>query len=78
MLAKSLAMEQWKERKKLQTVIEHLKTKLRELQERIQDDDRQNDSLRKTISRLVNEKRVLEDKLKFKGIFIQTCKHLYI
>lgn len=68
-------MEQWKERKKLQTVIDHLKTKLRELQERIQDDDRQNDSLRKTISRLVNEKRVLEDKLKFKGIFTH-CKHL--
>ena len=72
-LAKSLAMDQWKERKKLQTVIEHLKSKLKELQERIQDDDRQNENLRKTINRLVNEKRILEDKLRFKGILVILC-----
>lgn len=67
MLAKSLAMDQWKERKKIQTVVEQLKAKSRELQERLQDEERQKDGLRKTINRLVNEKRSLEDKLKFKG-----------
>lgn len=61
-------MDQWKERKKLQAVIDNLKLKTKELQDRIQDDERQKESLRKTINRLVNEKRVLEDKLRFKGI----------
>lgn len=67
MLAKHQVMDQWKERKKLQTLVDHLKMKSRELQDRIQDDERQKDGLRKTINRLVNEKRVLEDKLKYKG-----------
>lgn len=67
MLAKSLAMDQWKERKKMQTVLDQLKVKSRELQERLQEEERQKESLRKTINRLVNEKRALEDKLKYKG-----------
>lgn len=65
--AKSQAMDQWKERKKLQTLVDHLKVKSRELQDRIQEDEKQNENLRKTISRLVNEKRALEDKLKLKA-----------
>jgi DNA repair exonuclease SbcCD ATPase subunit len=67
MMVKNLAMDQWKERKKLQTVIDQLKMKLKELQDRIQEDERQKENLRKTVNRLVNEKRVLEDKLKFKA-----------
>lgn len=68
-MAKNLALDQWKERKKLQTVIDSLKLKSKELQDRIQEDERQKDNLRKTVNRLVNEKRVLEDKLKFKGLY---------
>ncbi len=67
MMVKNLAMDQWKERKKLQTVIDQLKMKSKELQDRIQEDERQKENLRKTVNRLVNEKRVLEDKLKFKA-----------
>lgn len=67
LMVRNLTMDQWKERKKLQTVIDHLKLKVKDQQDRIQEDERQNDSLRKTVSRLVNEKRVLEDKLKFKA-----------
>ncbi|KZS07494.1 Uncharacterized protein APZ42_028577 [Daphnia magna] len=67
LMVRNLAMDQWKERKKLQTVIDHLKLKVKDLQDRIQEDERQNDGLRKTVNRLVNEKRVLEDKLKFKA-----------
>ena len=64
----SQAMDQWKERKKLQTLVDHLKVKSKELQDRIQEDERHKDSLRKTVNRLVNEKRALEDKLKFKAL----------
>ena len=71
-LAKNLAMEQWKERKKLQAVIESLKNKLKELQDRMHEGERQSDNLKKVINRLVNEKRVLEDKLKFKGTCFNT------
>lgn len=71
MMAKNLALDQWKERKKLQTVIDSLKLKSKELQDRIQEDERQKENLRKTVNRLVNEKRVLEDKLKFKGLYYQ-------
>ena len=67
MMVKNLAMDQWKERKKLQAVIDQLKLKLKELQDRTQEDERQKENLRKTVNRLVNEKRVLEDKLKFKA-----------
>ncbi|KAI9553228.1 hypothetical protein GHT06_021124 [Daphnia sinensis] len=67
LMVRNLAMDQWKERKKLQTVIDHLKLKVKDLQDRIQEDERQNEGLRKTVNRLVNEKRVLEDKLKFKA-----------
>ena len=66
-LAKNVAMEQWKERKKLQAIIESLKQKLKDIQDRVHDDERQTENLKKVINRLVNEKRVLEDKLKFKG-----------
>ncbi|XP_057381408.1 centrosomal protein of 290 kDa-like [Daphnia carinata] len=67
LMVRNLAMDQWKERKKMQAVIDHLKLKVKDLQDRIQEDERQNESLRKTVNRLVNEKRVLEDKLKFKA-----------
>lgn len=67
---KNQAVDQWKERKKMQSIIESLKGKVKELQGQIHDDERIKDSLKKTINRLVNEKRTLEDKLKFKGLHI--------
>ena len=64
---KSQVMDQWKERKKQQAVIENLKVKQKELQDQVQEDERLKDNLKKTVNRLVNEKRMLEDKLKLKG-----------
>lgn len=60
-------MDQWKERKKLQSAIDGLKVKLKEQQDQIQEEERLKDNLRRTLNRLVNEKRALEDKLKLKG-----------
>lgn len=64
---KTQAIDQWKERKKLQSVNDGLKAKLKELQDQIQEEERLKDNLRKTLNRLVNEKRILEDKLKLKA-----------
>ena len=69
MQGKTQAIDQWKERKKLQSVNDGLKAKLKELQDQIQEEERLKDNLRKTLNRLVNEKRILEDKLKLKGSF---------
>jgi hypothetical protein len=51
----------------MQATIDGLKVKLRSLQNRLDDDERYKENLRKTINRLVTEKRSLEEKLKFKG-----------
>ena len=69
MQGKTQAIDHWKERKKLQSVNDGLKAKLKELQDQIQEEERLKDNLRKTLNRLVNEKRILEDKLKLKGSF---------
>ena len=51
----------------MQATIDGLKVKLRSLQNRLDDEERYKENLRKTINRLVSETRSLEEKLKFKG-----------
>jgi len=68
-------IDQWKERKKLQSTIDGQKVKLRELLDQIQEEERLKDNLRKTLNRLINEKRTLEDKLKLKGLLKRFKKY---
>ena len=62
-------MDEWKERKRLSTLVDGLKNKSKALQARVDEDQRYKENLRKTINRLVAEKHALEEKLKFKGQF---------